>query len=199
MHTNKLYEEQLMNEELLQPAMETWDIGAVLCLYKPESPDVVRRLVSLWGNKLDKHFGNIKRGKRYSIEQRIGKVPSLDFGKEKRGWHANVVLSKPKHVSYEAFILKVKLLWLEVLSIRYKRKFTENVVQFELKRTIVEDDRVVIDKELQRTELAWAERIAKGFKLYATRKRTVTAEQMCGIETANDLIVHEALVTHSTQ
>lgn len=199
MRNNNLYEEQLMNEEYLQPAMKAWDIGVVLCLYKPESPDVVRRMVSLWGNKLDKQFGNVKRGKKYSISQRIEKVPSLDFGKEKRGWHANIVLGKPKHISYDLFIFQIKLLWLEVLSIRYKRKFFTNAVEFEIERRIVEDGKVAIDTKLQRIELAWASRIDNGFKIYASRKRTITAKQLPGIDTPNDLIVHEALVTHSTQ
>ena len=198
MRTNKLYEEQLWNDEYLQPAMKTWDIGVVLCLYKPESSDVLRRLVSLWGNKVDKYFGNVKRGKSYSINQRVGKIPSLDYGEEKRGWHANVVLKKPLHVSYEIFLQKLRTLWLEVLSIRYNRDFSANLVEFQIEKTVVTDGKVAEDTEVKKLKLAWAEIVGDGFKNYATKKRTQTAELMPGVASPNDLIVHEALVIHST-
>lgn len=199
MHTHKLCEEQLWNDEYLQPTMKDWDIGVVLCLYKPETSDVLRRLVSLWGNKVDKYFGNIKRGKRYSLKQRVEKVPSLDFGEERRGWHANVVLRKPDHVSNKNFLHKLLTLWLEVLSIRYNREFTENLAQFELEKKAIVYGEVVADSEVIEIKLAWSEIIGDGFKVYASRKRTLTAELMPGVDSPNDLIVHEALVIHSTQ
>lgn len=198
MHTHKLCEEQLWNDEYLQPVMKTWDVGVILCVYKPESSDVVRRLISLWGNKVDKHFGNVKRGKRYSLKQRVEKIPSLDYGKEKRGWHANVVLRKPKYVSYEIFLQKLRTLWLETLSIRYNRDFSANLIEIQLEKIIVKDGKLVKDTEVKKVKLAWAEIVGDGFKNYATRKRTQTAELMREIDSPNDLIVHEALVTHST-
>ncbi len=199
MRKQKLSEEQLWNDEYLKPAMKTWNIGVVLCLYKPESPDVVRRLVSLWGNKIDKYFGNVKRGKKYNLNQRIGKIPSLDYGEDRRGWHANVVLKKPNHVSNETFIHKLLALWLETLSVRYSRSFSLNLTQFKLDRKVVVYGQVVEDSEVIEIKLAWSEVIGDGFKIYATRKRSLTAELMPGVASPNDLIVHEALVIHSTQ
>ncbi len=199
MRTDKLSEEHLWNDEYLNPAMNTWDIGVVLCLYKPEPLDVVRRLVSLWGNKIDKYFGNVKRGRKYNLNQRIEKIPSLDYGENKRGWHANVVLRKPIHVSAEEFMQKLLTLWLETLSIRYNRIFPPNITKFESDRKVVVDGEVVEDSKAIELKLAWSEIIDDGFKIYATRKRSITADLMPGVASPNDLIVHEALVIHSTQ
>ena len=199
MRTNTLSEEQLWNDEYLNPAMKKWDIGVVLCLYKPESLDVVRQLVSLWGNKIDKYFGNVKRGRKSNLNQRIEKIPSLDYGESKRGWHANVVLRKPNHVSAEEFMQKLLTLWLETLSIRYNRIFPPNITKFESDRKVVVDGEVVENSKAIELKLAWSEIIDDGFKIYATRKRSITADLMPGVASPNDLIVHEALVIHSTQ
>lgn len=171
-------EEQLWNEEFLLPAVEGWQVGAVLCTYERLEFYQAKHLAQMWALRVDKVFGNVKRGKSYDISQRIEKVLMMEFAEDKRGWHINAIINKPESVNTNEFCKKLRTLWIEILN---------KQGPFEVTR----------DETMDR--LAWVDgKVEAGWKIYAIKERTKTAKERHEVDTSNDLLVKSALTIHKS-
>lgn len=176
-HNNNYQSEQLWNT-WLQEATTDWGVGVVLCSYRRLSKDDMQKLACVWANKVDSYFGNVKRGNKYSIEQRIEKVQMLEYGEDKRGWHVNVLLNKPEHIDAEEFRTKLSKIWCELNGNRWQ---------------------IGMLAEFSGTDLFWCEDVQTGFKKYALKQRTKTASEHAEIDTAQDTIITQTLTIHGNK
>lgn len=172
-------EEKLWNEEWIFPTIRSWKTGIVLCSNQRLEEEVMRKLARVFANKVDKAFGSVKKGKAYDISQRIEKIQMLEYGDRSRGWHVNVLLSKPAHIKEFDFIFGMGKIWRETLPFDCQPKTSS-----------------------RSSEIYWAEDLRGKFYRYAVKQRSRQAEnykdnRVFGLsKSPNDFIVTETLTFH---
>jgi len=176
-HNNSYQSEQLWNN-WLQQAVASWEVGVVLCSYKKLSKDDMQKLACIWANEVDNYFGNVMRGKKYCIEQRIEKVQMLEYANDKRGWHVNALINKPEHIDADLFRTKLGEIWHKLNARKWQ---------------------IAMLNKLNSTDLFWCEDVQAGFKRYALKQRTKTASEHAEIDTAEDTIITRTLTIHGQQ
>ena len=180
-YQSDLAEEQLWNEEYLFPVTDNWDTAVVLCFYDWTDFDPAKKLARVFANRIDLQFGSVKKGRAYSISQRIEKLQMLEFGEDRRGWHINVFLNCPKTIDQHELMEGMRDIWLNTILHPWQAKS--------------------IGKD---TDLFWAEPSKGGFQKYCVKKRAEQAsiprsDLIVGqTKTANDLLVTETLTIHES-
>jgi hypothetical protein len=166
-------EEILWNKSFLLQTTKHWNTAVVLCSYKRLEYWEVKELAKIFANKLDHHFGQVKKGNAYNVSQRLEKLQMLEYGEEVRGWHVNALINRPSHIDEDAFFDEIRSIWIKLQKRSSgKRHFNKKI------------------------KLVWCEKAKEYFHRYSVKQRAKTIRMTPHADTVNDLIVTSTFTIH---